>query len=125
MRRFHLLAACLLAAAPRGHAWGQVDLASRIINDPGVPQVTGAKGRLVGDPKAQGGKALRVAVARRGANNWDSVVESPLTKPVKAGDRLVLAFEARLQQSDDGSTTALVPYTAIQMVAAPYTGIAP
>jgi hypothetical protein len=124
MRRLHQLAACLLAAAPLGAASGQADLASKIVNDPGTPQVNGAKGRLVSDPKAQGGKALRVAVARKGTNIWDSVVESPLTKPVKAGDRLVLAFEARLQQSADGSTSAVVPYTAIQMVAAPYTGIA-
>ena len=120
----HLLAASLLAAVPLGAAVGQADLASKIANDPSNPQVTGAKVRLVGDPLAQGGKALRVTVARKGTNNWDSVVESPLTKPVRAGDRLVLAFEARLQQSPDGATSAAVPYTAIQMVAAPYSAVA-
>ena len=124
MRHLKLIAACLILAAPVGAAFAQADLASRIVNDPAEPQVSGAKARLVNDADAQGGKALRVTVAKVGANNWDSVVESPLRKPVKAGDRLVLAFEARLQQGPQGATSATIPFTAIQMTAAPYTGIA-
>ena len=119
MRR---IAACLIALAPVAAA-AQTDLASRIVNDPSAPEVNGAKAKLVDDAAAQGGKALRVTVAKKGQNNWDSVVESPILKPVKAGDRLVLTFEARLEKGDGGATTATIPYSAVQLKAAPYTGI--
>lgn len=117
------IAACLLALAPAAAAIAQTDLASRIINDPGAPEVNGAKAKLVADPAVQGEKALRIAVARKGKNNWDSVVESAINKPVKAGDRLVLALEARLEQGEGGATTATIPYVAIQQIAAPYKGV--
>jgi hypothetical protein len=118
-----LIAACLLAVAPAAAAIAQDDLVSRIANDPSAPQVNGAKAKLVDDAGVQGGKALRVTVAKKGQNNWDSVVESPITKPVKAGDKLVLTFEARLEKGDGGMTTATIPYSAVQLKAAPYTGV--
>ena len=117
------IAACLLAIAPAAAATAQIDLASRIINDPGAPQVTGVKGRLVDDPGVQGGKALRVAVPKKGRNNWDSVVESTITKPVKAGDRLVIMVEARLEKGEANAATATIPYVAVQQAAAPYSGV--
>jgi hypothetical protein len=117
------IAACLLAIAPATAAVAQSDLASRIINDPGSPQVTGVKGRLVDDTGVQGGKALRVAVLKKGKNNWDSVVESAITKPVKAGDRLVIMFESRLEKGEGNATTATIPYVAVQEAAAPYSGV--
>lgn len=117
------LAACLLAIAPAGAAIAQTDLISRIINDPGAPQVNGAKARLVDDAAVQGGKALRITVVKKGKNNWDSVVESPIGKPVKAGDMLVMTVESRLEKGDGGATTAMIPYVAIQQNAAPYGGV--
>jgi hypothetical protein len=114
--------ACLLAAAPAA-VMAQSDIASRIINDPGAPVVSGAKGKLVDDAAVQGGKALRVTVARKGKNNWDSTIESPIGKPVKAGDRLLLVFQARLVAGDNGATTATIPYSAVQQKAAPYSGV--
>jgi hypothetical protein len=117
------IAFCLLAMTPAAAAIAQVDLASRIINDPGSPSVTGVKGRLVDDPGVQGGKALRIAVLKKGKNNWDSVVESAITKPVKAGDRLVIMFESRLEKGDGNATTATIPYVAVQQSAAPYSGV--
>jgi hypothetical protein len=112
----------LLMMAPAA-AVAQADLTSRIANDPGAPQVNGAKAKLVDDTGAQGGKALRVVVPKKGQNLWDYSVESSITKPVKAGDRLVLMFDARLEQGDGGGATAEIPYSAIQMTAAPYTGV--
>lgn len=121
MRYVMLIAAGLLAAAPA--AFAQEDLASKLANDPGAPEVKGAKAKLVEDEKVQGGTALRVTVPRTGTNNWDSVVESDIAKPVKAGDKLILAFDARLEQGPRGATSAKIPYVAIQLKEAPYTGV--
>lgn len=117
------IAACLLAIMPTAAVVAQADLASRIINDPSAPEVNGAKAKLVDDAAAQGGKALRVAVAKKGKNNWDSVVESSINKPVKAGDKLVLTFEARLEKGEGDATSATIPHSAVQLKAEPYTSI--
>lgn len=93
----------------------------KIANDPSAPTVNGAKAKLVDDPKAQGGKALRVVVRKKAANIWDSSVESMLTKPLVKGDKLILMFEARLHEGPDGATSASIPNAAIQMASAPYT----
>ena len=113
------LAASLLLAVPLAPAAAQDELV--IINDPGNPQVTGGKARLRDDPAVQGGKALRVEVRRKGANPWDVAVESAIVEPVKAGDSLLFAFWARLEQGEDGGATAALPYNAVQLSAAPYT----
>jgi len=97
--------------------------ALNIINDPGAPQVQGASGRLRDDPAVQGGKALRVVVRSKGANPWDIAVQTPITQPVKAGDRLLLAFWARLEKGEGGAATTTLPYNAVQQTAAPYTAL--
>ena len=123
MQFTRLAAYCLLWLAPVSAAVAQTNVADKIINNPGAPQVNGAKAKLVDDAAAQGGKALRVTVASKGKNNWDSVVESAIPKAVRAGDKLVLAFEARLAKGDGGAASAKIPYSAIQLKAAPYTGV--
>jgi hypothetical protein len=119
---FKFIAASALAAfaAP---AFGQADIAKQIVNDPSAPEVNGAKASLVNDPKAQGGKALRVAVPKKGANPWDSTVEGAIKKPIAKGDQLVLLFSARLEKGENGATTAILPYNAVQVSAAPYTTV--
>jgi hypothetical protein len=92
-----------------------------IINDPGAPAVSGASGRLRDDANVQGGKALRVIVRGKGANPWDATVETSITKPVKAGDQLLFAFWARLEKGEGGAATATLPYSGVQVSAAPYT----
>jgi len=87
-------------------AQAQADLASKIVNDPGEPQVNGAKAGLHDDAAAQGGKALRIQVKGKSANVWDAALESPIKKPIKAGDQIVLAFQARLEKADNGATKA-------------------
>jgi hypothetical protein len=111
----------LLAVAPVA-ALAQ-DAAQQIVNDPGAPDVGGAKASLVDDAKVQGGKALRVAVPKKGANPWDSTVGGAIKKPIARGDRLLLLFSARLEKGENGATTATLPYNAIQLNAAPYTSI--
>ena len=123
MQFTRVAAHCLLLLAPVSVALAQADVSARIVNDPSAPQVNGAKAKLVEDAAVQGGKALRVVVAKKGKNNWDSVVESEIPKPVRAGDKLVLAFQARLQKASGGAASAKIPYSAVQLKAAPYTGV--
>ena len=119
MNRFAFALSCTLAALLVAPAAAQ-DAALNIINDPGAPQVVGASGRLRDDPGVQGGKALRIVVRGKGANPWDVAVETAITQPVKAGDKLLLAFWARLEKGEGGATTTTLPYNAVQESAAPY-----
>src|SRR4051812_23003156 len=111
----------LAASAVPLRAQANDDLASKIVNDPGNPQVNGAKASLRDDAKVQGGKALRIQVPKKGANPWDSTAESTLTKPVKAGDKLELIFWARLEKGDGGAASSSLAFAGIQINAAPYT----
>lgn len=124
MVRKMMIAAAFIAAAPvAGQAAQDSDLTKQIVNDPSAPDVNGAKASLVSDPKAQGGKALRVQVPRKGSNPWDSTVGGAIKKPIAKGDRLVLLFAARLEKGENGATTAVLPYNAIQLAAEPYTTV--
>lgn len=78
--------------------------------------------KVVKDGAVQGGAALRVPVTGVG-EAWSMGVNVPLLKPVKAGDRLVLAFYARLSKAEGGATTAKIANAQIQLSAAPYTAI--
>jgi hypothetical protein len=120
MNRFAFALGCAFAGLLLAPVAAQ-DL--NIINDPGAPAVNGASGRLRDDANVQGGKALRVVVRGKGANPWDVAVETPITKPVKAGDQLLFAFWARLEKGEGGATAATLPYNAVQLSAAPYTGL--
>jgi hypothetical protein len=119
-----VLAVALLPgrAAAQG---GDDDILSKIINlpPPAANRVDGAKGSVRNDPLVQGGKALRVSVPGKGAKSWDVAVANPIQKAVKAGDRIVLAFWARLEKGEGGSTTATLPYNAVQLASAPYTAL--
>ena len=121
MKAWATAAGLALAVLPLASAPAQGDLV--IINNPAEPQVTGANPRLRDDPGVQGGKALRVQVRRKGANPWDVAVESAIGQPVEAGDSLLFAFWARLEEGADGAATATLPYNGVQLSAAPYTGL--
>jgi len=122
MASWKLIGAALLIAAPAATA-AQDDITRQIVNDPSAPDVGGARASLVDDAKAQGGKALRVAVPKKGANPWDSSVGGAIKKPIAKGDHLVLMFSARLEKGENGATTATLPYNAIQLAGAPYSTI--
>lgn len=114
-------AGALLMAFSPGPAAAQDEL--EIINNPAEPQVTGAAPKMRDDPAVQGGKALRIAVRGKGANPWDVAVETVIQQPVKAGDSLLFAFWARLAEGEGGAASATLPYNAVQLSAAPYTGL--
>src|SRR5436190_460831 len=94
------------------------------INDsaPSSLSVYGASGTVFDDPKVVGGKALRIAVAAKGANPWDAGVSSPVKAAVKAGDTLVLKFWARLESNENGSTSTL-PWNAVTLSSPPWTSV--
>lgn len=112
-------ALCLAIAAPAAAVQGD-DIASKIINDPSAPQIVGAKSSVRKDDQVQGGKALRIVVPAKGKNNWDAFASSPIQKPVKAGDNLVLAFWARLEKGEGGATSSTLPFAGVQVSSPPY-----
>ena len=112
-------------AAPAASVLASLDpatIASKIVNDPGAPKVNGADARLVDDANVLGGKALRVVVPRKGKNVWDINVSSPVNKPIKAGDTLLLVFSARLVKGDSGATTTL-PSNSVSLTSPPWSGV--
>lgn len=120
MRRKLLTFALSLAIAAPAAAIQGDDIASKIINDPSAPQIVGAKSAIRNDASVQGGKALRVVIPAKGKNNWDAFASSPIQKPVKAGDNLVLAFWARLEKGEGGATSSTLPFTGVQVSSPPY-----
>lgn len=103
------------------------DLMKMIINRPPVTAwhldgVTG-KPNLRNDPAVQYGKALRVDVPGKGEHPWSIAASNPIDKPVKAGDKIELAFWARLEKGENGATSATLPFAAIQMTHDPYTPV--
>ena len=108
MRVSHLAVLCLsvLAVAPATAAQDAASIAERLANDPRVealrpygqpipPQVRTDKG-------VQFGKALRVRL--KGSKEfWRIGVITPLTKPVKKGDTIVIAFWAKASGTENGA----------------------
>jgi len=96
---------------------------SMIINDPAAPNINGGKTKLIDDGRVTGGKALRIQVPSKGKNAWDVSLASPINKPVKAGDNLLLVFWARLEQGADGATTTTLPWNSIGMTSTPWSPV--
>ena len=131
------LAACLLVLTPLAIApaaaqqqpSAEEDILNRVISVPNPRAYrvdgtqNGATSQVRNDSSVQGGKALRVQVPGRSEQAWSTAVAVPINRPVHAGDNLVLAFWARLEQGDNGATTASLPYNSVQLSAAPYTAV--
>src|SRR3954463_2278530 len=103
------------------------DLMKMIIKRPPVTawQIQGMTGKpnVRSDPAVQYGKAVRIDVPGKGEHPWSIAASNPIDKPVKAGDKIELAFWARLEKGENGATTATLPYNAIQMSHDPYTAL--
>ena len=102
---------------------GEDALAEKVVNNtnPASFQVYGMTPppKTVSDKAVQGGKALRLPVTGTG-DPWNVGVNVPLIKPVKAGDKLIVAFYARLSKGD--APTAKVN-AQLQLSSAPYTAL--
>ena len=119
-------AASAAPAAPPASILATLDpdtIANKIVNDPGSPSVNGGRGSLVADSRVMGGKALRVQVPAKGKNAWDISVASALKKPIKAGDKLLLVFPARLEKGENGATATTLPWNAVSLTSPPWSGI--
>lgn len=119
--------AVMMLAAPAAAQSGADDITSKIISIP-APTAFRVDGATSGaavrtDSLVQGGKALRVPVPARSEQTWATSVAVPINRAVHAGDNLVLAFWARLEQGEDGATTAQLPYNSVQLASAPYTAV--
>lgn len=119
------LAALALLAAPVSSAVAQDDAAAaqEMINDPNpatfqVWGVTPAP-KSVKDDSVQGGRSVHVPVTGSG-NPWDTSVNVPILKPIKAGDKLQMMFYAKLEKPENGATTARINAAQLQLSAAPY-----
>jgi hypothetical protein len=102
------------------------DLANKIISipNPNAYRVDGVRNaRVRADPGVQFGRALRVPVPGRNDQAWTVAVAVPINRPVAAGDHIILAFWARLEEGENGAASAELPYNSVQLAAAPYTAL--
>jgi len=101
-----VFAAILTAVMGAPVAAAPDSLADRLVNDPRVeslrPYGQPIPPEVRSDKNVQFGKALRV---RLGGNKdfWDIGITTPLVKPVKKGDQIVIAFWARAQKTENGA----------------------
>ncbi|RSY89744.1 hypothetical protein DAH66_03620 [Sphingomonas koreensis] len=118
----YLIAASLAVLAASGAAaQGQTAAAPVVLNEPSANwSVYGSgqthKGRK--DDRVQGGGAMRVTIPAKPANPWDVGASAPIKGAIGRGDRLVLAFWARL--ADGGSDGRTRIAGTIQQASAPY-----
>ncbi|MEP9358827.1 hypothetical protein [Sphingomonas sp. KR3-1] len=82
----------------------------------------GAKPTPIKDPKVQFGKAIRIETPG-GGNVWSVGVNSPLQAGAKKGDKILIAFYARVEKPADGTTSATIAAAQLQLAAAPYTKV--
>jgi hypothetical protein len=61
-----------------------------------------AQSEIVADPDVEGGKAKRVVISPKPQNPWDVGGYVLITKPVKKGDVILLAFWARAERLPAG-----------------------
>jgi cephalosporin-C deacetylase-like acetyl esterase len=117
-----MLAVPVWAQASAPQAKTSSGLAGRLVNTPGTAawNVYGVNFKVENDKTVQGGQALRITTTK-GANPWSAAASAPLTKPVKKGDVLLVAFWARLQTPPAGSPTATLP-VGVSLAGPPYTG---
>lgn len=77
------------------------------------------KGRK--DAAVQGGGAIRVTIPATATNAWDIGASSPIQGAIAKGDKLVLAFWARLADGGSDGQTSIAG--AIQQASPPYAPI--
>jgi hypothetical protein len=105
-----LASASALAQSPAPTAAAQPNVLDRAINQPGIgwtlygPNQSGKQVAATGVP---GAGAVRVEVKRKGANPWDSGALYPTSKPIAAGDTILIAVYLRAPNAAPGETVAI------------------
>ena len=117
--------ALVAAALPAQQA--SDDIADKIINNPSPAAFAVYNAphpaKVVKDESVQGGHALRVTIPGADEKPWSISLSDPILKPVRKGDKLVLAFYARAVKSEAADGGARLPNNSVQLAAAPYTGV--
>jgi hypothetical protein len=121
-----ILAAVVLALGAAGGASAQDDdIVNKIINNPSPSAYRVYGLQTVPKPRSdstvQGGKALRLTIPGAGQSPYAIGLSDPILKPVKKGDKLVLAFWARFEKAEGPSVK--IASVSIQLASAPYTGL--
>ncbi|MBO9714457.1 carbohydrate binding domain-containing protein [Sphingomonas sp.] len=116
------LAAAPFAFATPAAAQSDDAAAQQMINDPN-PSTFAVWGvspapKSVKDDSVQGGRSVHVPTTGNG-NPWDVSVNVPITKPIKAGDKLTLMYYAKLEKPAAGETSGQIT-GQIQLNSAPY-----
>jgi hypothetical protein len=108
MRFAPLAALCLpaLAASPLAAQQAAPSMADRIANDPRVealnPYGLNLPPAIRADKGVQFGKAIRIPLSGH-AEIWRVGITTPVLKPVKKGDRIIIAFWARAEKTEAGA----------------------
>lgn len=125
MRKFVFAIAAALAVLAGAPAMAQADVSKQIINEPSPGAFTiyglAQAAKVRKDAGVQGGQALRVAIPAKGATPYAIGLSAPITKAIRKGDKLVLAFWARFDKAEGPSVT--LANVSVQLATAPYTGI--
>jgi len=121
-----ILAAIAAAALSlTGPAHAQDNIEDKIINLPAPATFTVYGMRDTPKPRkdasAQGGQALRIVVPGGSDKPYTIGLISQITKPVKKGDQLVLAFWGRKVKGD--APTAKVANVQVSLAKAPYSTV--
>lgn len=117
-----ILSGVALAALVAGAAVAQQRVKEAIISDAanaawsfdGAPKVKQAA--AAGVP---GGQAIRVTIAKKGAQPWDVQARLPMKDGIAAEDTVTFGFYARAEKPDPGKDTATVN-VRVQRAVAPY-----
>ena len=93
------------APAPAQQGGSMLDKAVNIVHVSGWNVYGAGQTHEIVTSAVQGGRALRVDVTAAGGNTWDVGAGSVSTKPVQAGDVLLLAVWMRTERAPAGSET--------------------
>lgn len=110
----------LIAGAARAET-----IQDKFINVPSVGawNVLGAAAEVRDDNGIPGGQSIRIAVPAKGANPWDVQAIAGVTKPIKKGDIILVAFWARAEVPAEGQSTAVISSIRFQVTTPPYTSV--
>lgn len=120
-RRWQAVFFLTVALAP--FAFAQNDVSKQLLNDPNTAwTVYGPQShKKVRDKSVQGGGAVEVSVAARGAHPWDTAAQVPISGKIAAGDHILAA--AWLKATTASGAPADLNMR-IQATTAPYDAVA-
>lgn len=112
-------------AAPAPAPAASDNILDKAINKPGANWTvygTNQKTKLMNEPGVPGNQFFRATITAKGANAWDIGANSPIQKPIAAGDTILVAIWLRAPELKDDETMPL-PYIGANGAAPPYDGL--